>query len=223
MYMLLSLSFIRSAFRFPSPLTANNLLDITRKAPKRMNSIGYYSNDDLETKSFHLRVPESLKPFNLHGWTRNSKLSNDENYMDIVLLITRSSYKKGGSMGCIIVKDPSGKTDEEFYNAIIAASTNKSLFIQNGSDIHAEISTIGQCAEQGLSTRNATIYITMPPCKKCFGAIVSAGIKRIVSNKHYEEQFKNAAKLHEIELVHMGSIIEQQKLRLDALIDVSKK
>jgi dCMP deaminase len=166
-------------------------------------------------------VPECLKPFNLHGWTRNIDLSNDENYMDIVLLITRSSHKKGGSMGCIIVNDPCGKSDEEFYNSIMAASTNKSLYKENDSDIHAEVSTIGQCAEQGLSTRNGTIYITMPPCKKCFGAIVSAGIKRVVSNKKYQDQIQNSAKRHGIELVSMDHLLEGQKMRLNDLINVS--
>lgn len=222
--LLLSASSTRLVPRLSYPLNRYpKLLDLFEKRFKfkRLNSMG--ANNNLETSKSSWQLPDALTPFDLYGWTRNNKRSNDENYMDIVLLITRSSYKKGGSMGCILVKDHTAKTDEEFYNAIIAASTNKSLFKPNDSDIHAEVSTIGQCAEKGVSTRNGTIYITMPPCKKCFGAIVSAGIKRIVSNKSCGEEMQKIAQSHGIQLVNMFSFIEGQKLRLNELIDISKE
>lgn len=169
------------------------------------------------------KIPKALRQYNLYGWIRNKNRTNDENYMDIVMLITRSSHTRGGSMGCIIVKDYKSQNDDEFYRSVIAASTNKSLYRPNDSDIHAEISAIGQCAQNGIMTEGSTIYITMPPCKKCFGAIVSAGITRVVSSKKCTDDVKEAAKSNHIELVNMFEYTELQRMRLNQLIQSHKE
>merc|ERR1712113_663993 len=56
------------------------------------------------------------------------------------------------------------------------------------SDVHAEVNAIGHCARRGQQTEGATIYITMPPCKRCFTVLVAAGVKRIVTRKGYNPQ-----------------------------------
>jgi deoxycytidylate deaminase len=69
---------------------------------------------------------------------------------------------------------------------VIAMGVNSSLYgdgSSNKSDVHAEANCISSCAMAGRKTEGCSIYITMPPCKTCFGLIVAAGIKRIVFRK----------------------------------------
>ena len=46
---------------------------------------------------------------------------------------------------------------------------------------HAEINAIVQCARNGVSTVDTTLYSTFFPCVQCSLAIVQAGISRVVS------------------------------------------
>ena len=178
-----------------------------------------------------------LKQFQLYNWKPYLHLSDDYNYMDLVLLITRNSLLKQGSMGCIIVK-PDDNTDTDnnnnyddddddnnMYNnnsnkeeqlrnklfqrlskSIIAASTNEALYNHNDSDIHAEIVALGQCnqSENVSSTKHCTAYITMSPCKRCFSALVKAGITKIVTRVPFPNIIINVANREGIELVNLS-------------------
>ena len=70
-----------------------------------------------------------------------------------------------------------------FFNDIVGAGTNKPLFGSNEStsDIHAKINAPGEACKSLQSTENCTVYITIPPCKRCFAALVTIGIWRIVT------------------------------------------
>jgi len=130
-----------------------------------------------------------LSKFELRGYRPSAVLSDDENYMDIVMIITRSSMLRQGSMGCVLVRpniaadgerqvasDDSQKHDDsgirDILGRIIAAATNTSLFRPNDSDVHAEINAIGQVAKRNnlvqthesahdCSAQGATAYITV--------------------------------------------------------------
>ena len=183
-----------------------------------------------------------LKQFQLYNWKPYLHLSDDYNYMDLVLLITRNSLLKQGSMGCIIVKpddntdtdnnnydddddDDGGGDNNMLYNnnsnkeeqlrnklfqrlskSIIAASTNEALYNHNDSDIHAEIVALGQCnqSENVSSTKHCTAYITMSPCKRCFSALVKAGITKIVTRVPFPNIIINVANREGIELVNLS-------------------
>ncbi|KAL3786953.1 hypothetical protein ACHAW5_009327 [Stephanodiscus triporus] len=191
-----------------------------------------------------------LAKFELHGYRPSKFLSDDENYMDIVMIITRSSMLRQGSMGCILVRpnttaggerrvgnDDSQQHDDDHgddvFGRIIAAATNTSLFQTNDSDVHAEINAIGQVARRRhfsqsresarvniaeVSTLGATAYITMPPCKRCFGALHASGIQRIVSRKEHPSLLREAAR--EVGM-YMSCLTQQQladqKVRLGRL------
>jgi deoxycytidylate deaminase len=126
-----------------------------------------------------------LEEFNTYGWRPNSSLAEDENMMDLTLLVTRSSKLKQGSMACILLRDRESNDDESdiLGDRIIAVANNQALYTENESDVHAEIAAIGEAAASGRAVKNCTAYITMPPCKNCFGALLSAGVKRIVSRR----------------------------------------
>jgi Cytosine/adenosine deaminases len=135
------------------------------------------------------------------------------------MILTRSVNFRQGSMGCVIVKPTVTSeitiNDDDFFDAIIGASTNQSLFHENDSDVHAEIATLGKCLQNGNSTRKCTIYITMPPCKRCFGALCMAGISRIVTGRQYSKDIMDVATERGMDLVTMGhDFVNQQKDRI---------
>ena len=183
---------------------------------------------NISTKRYHsiqfkCTLSSPLSRFELHGYRPSAALSDDVNYMDIVMIITRSSMLRQGSMGCLLVNptctNNSHIQQSDLLGRIIAAATNTSLLKPDDSDVHAEINAIGQVAKHAhLSTQGATAYITMPPCKRCFGALFSAGIKRIVSRRPPDIQLKAAASNVGIEMACLTKeeATDQQK-RLDQL------
>ncbi len=53
--------------------------------------------------------------------------------------------------------------------------------------IHAEANAILFCAKNGISTNNATLYVTLNPCPECAKMILQAGIKRVVYLEKYRK------------------------------------
>ena len=196
----------------------------------------------------------------MYGYRPSLNLSDDENYMDIVMLITRNSMLRQGSRGCILVQPNAAQRDRVavdvdiidntthqnvvqdantsddysnyIFNRIIAAANNTHLYSSNESDIHAEINAIGQVAKRqhytatdndngGIqstfsTTLGATAYITMPPCKKCFAALYTCGIQRIVTRKPYHKHLIETASNVSIELVSLSKEqFDNQKERMN--------
>ena len=105
-------------------------------------------------------------------------------------------------MGAVIVKDkrilttgyngaPSGvKTCKERGYCLrdklnIASGTRAEMCYA----IHAEQNAVIQAAKMGISVEGATIYVTHQPCSVCTRILINAGIKRIVYNEAYPDQF----------------------------------
>jgi deoxycytidylate deaminase len=175
-----------------------------------------------------------LSSFPTYGWRPDPSLSDDVNFMDLVLIITRTSQLLQGSMACILVRHKTTTTpvdeptttattadqlNERMEDAILSIATNQSFYKENESDIHAEIVALGQAARAGRSTDRCTAYITMPPCKRCLAALYTAGITRIVSRYPTPEHFRHAAETRGIEFVDLPiHVREEQRARIDALI-----
>lgn len=58
---------------------------------------------------------------------------------------------------------------------------------------HAEENAIVQSAYHGISTKDATIYVTLNPCLTCAKMIINAGIREVVYDEEYRfsEQTKD--------------------------------
>ena len=123
-----------------------------------------------------------LEPYETYGWRLDSTLSDDDNMMDLLLLVTRSSKLKQGSMACILVRPKQEAEEEEtLLSRIQSVANNRDLYTRNHSGIHAEVAAIGDAARNGRPTEHCTAYITMPPCRRCFCALYAAGITRVVT------------------------------------------
>ncbi|MGI5826211.1 MAG: deoxycytidylate deaminase [Patescibacteria group bacterium] len=56
--------------------------------------------------------------------------------------------------------------------------------------VHAEQNAIIQCAIYGeVSSEDSTIYITHQPCSVCTKILINAGVKRIVYEEPYPDEF----------------------------------
>lgn len=74
-------------------------------------------------------------------------------------------------VGCLIYesKTPSGEIEENCYRTI-----------------HAEINAIAQAAKNGVSIRDAAIYVTHTPCIHCLKVLINTGIKHIFYERDYK-------------------------------------
>ena len=74
-------------------------------------------------------------------------------------------------VGCLIYesKTPNGDVEENCYRTI-----------------HAEINAIAQAAKNGVSIRDAAIYVTHTPCIHCMKVLINTGIKRIFYERDYK-------------------------------------
>jgi len=55
--------------------------------------------------------------------------------------------------------------------------------------LHAEQNAIIQAAKIGVSTEDATMYVTLQPCVICAKMAINAGIKKIVFKGEYPDKF----------------------------------
>ncbi|MFX0079608.1 MAG: cytidine/deoxycytidylate deaminase family protein, partial [Candidatus Hermodarchaeota archaeon] len=54
--------------------------------------------------------------------------------------------------------------------------------------VHAEQNAIIQCALHGVSSRDATLYVTHSPCTICAKMLINSGISRVVVKRRYPDE-----------------------------------
>ncbi len=113
-----------------------------------------------------------------------------------------SCYQENRQVGAVIVKDkrilatgyngaPSGVQSCKDKGECL----RKKLNIPSGTRhetcyaVHAEQNAICQAAKLGLSVEGATIYVTHQPCTICTKLIINAGIKKVIYNNGYPDDF----------------------------------
>ena len=113
-----------------------------------------------------------------------------------------SCINEGRSIGAVIVKDKRVMTTG--YNGAAAGTKTcrergyclrRKLNIPSGTRtetcyaIHAEQNAVIQAAKLGLSIDGGTLYCTHQPCSVCAKILVNAGIRRIVYEQGYPDDF----------------------------------
>ena len=66
---------------------------------------------------------------------------------------------------------------------------------------HAEENSITQAAYHGISTKDATIYVTLSPCLTCAKMIINAGIREVIYDEEYAFNDQTRALLEEAKVV----------------------
>ena len=128
----------------------------------------------------------------------------DHRFMEMAQLVSTwaSCYQEERKIGAVIVKDkrvmttgyngaPQGlRTCKERGECL-----RRKLNIPSGTHaeicyaIHAEQNAVIQAAKLGVSIDGGTCYCTHQPCSVCAKILVNAGIKRIVYEQGYPDDF----------------------------------
>lgn len=132
----------------------------------------------------------------------------DRAYMRMALEWAKLSHCKRKQVGAIIVKDRMIISDG--YNGT-PIGFNNCCEDENGDTkwyvLHAEANAIMKVASSTQSSKGATLYITMSPCKECSKLIHQSGIVRVVYHEAYKDNtgllFLEKAG---VEVVHLAEI-----------------
>lgn len=100
-------------------------------------------------------------------------------------------------VGCLIYEShtPDGRVEENCYRTI-----------------HAEINAIAQAAKNGVSIRDADIYVTHTPCIHCLKVLINTGIRRVFYERAYKlETVRQLLEGSDIQLLQIGSVPTEEK------------
>ncbi len=122
----------------------------------------------------------------------------------IQVTATRSTCSRL-QVGCILVKD--NRIISQGYNGFLPGCPHESK-VRDGHElatVHAEQNAITDCANRGVSTNNATAYITHYPCINCMKILCASGIKEIkyindYKNDELVQYFSSISKINIIKL-----------------------
>jgi len=126
-------------------------------------------------------------------------------YMGMAKEWSRLSYCKRRQVGAIIVKENMIISDG--YNGTPSGFENHCEDEEGYTKwhvLHAEANAILKVARSTQSCKDATLYITLSPCRECSKLIHQAGITRVVFQTAYSDtsglEFLQKAN---VELVHL--------------------
>ena len=120
--------------------------------------------------------------------TDEKQLKYDSAYLKMAREWGKLSHSKRKQVGALIVKDRMIISDG--FNGTPTGFDN-CCEDENGVTkwevLHAEANAILKVAASTQSCKNATLYITLSPCKDCSKLIHQAGIKRVVYANAYKD------------------------------------
>lgn len=148
------------------------------------------------------------------------RISRDEMNMLIARVVAQRSTCKRKKVGCIIVLE--GRVISTGYAGAPSGLPHcTEVGCETGPDggclrtSHAEAGAIAFAAKMGISTNDATMYITLSPCLNCSKLIINSGIKRVL----YLEEYRDVSGLVLMERAGL----KVSKFSKEDLMDVAEK
>lgn len=105
-------------------------------------------------------------------------------------------FKNGNKEGLLVIKH-----GNKIHNMTVETITHHDF--AERYEIHAEQNCLMIAAQNGISTKDCTLYVTTAPCVQCAKLIIAAGIKRVVYKEVYKENFG-------LDLLHLCGIETKQ-------------
>jgi dCMP deaminase len=130
------------------------------------------------------KIPKLVR----HKMKEKKQLKYDTAYLRIAAEWSKLSYCKRKQVGAIIVRDRMIISDG--YNGAPSGFENcceDDEGLTLWYVLHAEANAISKVARSTQSCENATLYITLSPCKECSKLIHQSGIKRVVYQNGYRD------------------------------------
>ena len=158
------------------------------------------------------------EPLPLTPYTFDASLSEDENFLTWVTILTRHSTSRKGHMGTLFVRppasgDPATETcmPDAQTRLLVHANNTPILYAsaaRNAPEIHAEALAISRAARFGLALAGCTVYVTFPPCNECAKLLLAVGVGRVVFRKCFvagaKESVLAAARAQGVEMCGTG-------------------
>lgn len=118
---------------------------------------------------------------------RPSGKKYDALYMAFAQAAAAESHCPRTQVGCAVVLE-SGVVAPGF-NGHASGGPNDWEYSATGNPevVHAELNALGKCLEQGLSARNASVFVTLSPCLECAKLLVRAKVLRVVYKDAYRD------------------------------------
>ena len=117
------------------------------------------------------------------------QLKYDKAYLKMALEWGKLSYCKRRKVGALIVKDRMIISDG--YNGTPTGFENFCEDEDNYTKwyvLHAEANAITKVASSAQSSKGATLYVTLSPCRDCSKLIFQSGIIRVVYHEEYKDR-----------------------------------
>lgn len=128
------------------------------------------------------------------------RINWDQYFIKMAELAKERSSCLSRQVGAVIVKDKhviatgyNGATKGSKHCDEKGGCIRKQMSIPSGerldicSAVHAEQNAIIQAAYTGVSTKDATMYVTVSPCFTCAKMIVNAGITKVITAGDYPD------------------------------------
>jgi len=119
---------------------------------------------------------------------KEKQLRYDKAYLSMAQEWAKLSHCKRKQVGAIIVKDEViisdgyNGTPTGFDNCCENEKGETKWYV-----LHAEANALMKLSKSTNSSKGATLYITLSPCKDCAKLILQAGIKRVVYLNEYKD------------------------------------
>jgi len=116
------------------------------------------------------------------------QLRYDKAYLKMAETWAQLSHCTRKQVGAIIVKD--GMIISDGYNGTPSGFDNCCEDDQGNTQwyvLHAEANAILKVAKSTHNCKDATLYLTLSPCKDCSKLVIQSGIRRVVFKTAYKD------------------------------------
>lgn len=125
----------------------------------------------------------------------------DDYFMRLAKLVATRSTCLRRQIGAVLVKDKRilatgyNGAPRGMKHCLEIGCIRDKLSIASGTRqeicraVHSEQNAIIQCAIYGVSSEGSTMYITNQPCTICTKMLINSGVKRIVYEQPYPDEF----------------------------------
>src|SRR5690554_1555849 len=120
--------------------------------------------------------------------SKEKQLRYDKAYLKMAVDWGKLSHCKRKQVGALLVKDSMiisdgyNETPTGFDNCCEDENEETHWYV-----LHAEANAIMKVAKSTNNSQEATLYITLSPCKECSKLVLQAGIKRVVYLNGYKD------------------------------------
>ena len=113
-------------------------------------------------------------------------------FMEMAKLIATWSKDNSTKVGCVII-GPDKEVRSMGFNGFPRGVNDDipqrwTRPIKYEYVVHAEVNAVLNAARNGTNLSRAILYVTMPPCMRCAGAIIQAGIKEVIYMEPEEQK-----------------------------------